>query len=212
MSKLPHKIRNSPSVALQADHALKIMDGSDRVTSAKGEEPRVPKGQAGGGQWTIESNPATNTLRITNPDGSVEERIGGSPAWRHNNPGNLRPFKDRTDAHDYGAIGATGPDKDRFLVFKNREDGEAATAQNLQHRADAGQTLEEAIKQYAPKKDRNDPVAYARNVAAAAGIEPGTKLNSAEGQKAMPKIIAAIHRQEGWVEGTIHRSTGGKPS
>jgi hypothetical protein len=209
--KFSHRIANSPSVALQTEHALKIMDKTDQAgAAAKGEEPRIPKGEPGAGEWTYESHPETNTLRIMAPDGSYEDRTGGSPAWRHYNPGNLRPF-DEKRPHDYGAIGASGPRGKQFLIFKSEEDGKAALEKDLKKRAATGQPLLEIMKHYAPKGDHNDPVGYAKTIADFAGISPSTKLNSPEGQQAMPKIFQAIHRQEGWVEGRINRSTESQP-
>src|SRR5437764_186651 len=85
--------------------------GSGRAVS---DEPRVPKGNSDGGQWTkagarppIESTASVHggTVTIIHADGKAEIRDGGTAEWRNNNPGNIEAG---SWANRHGAIGDDG--------------------------------------------------------------------------------------------------------
>ena len=65
-----------------------------------------------------ESNPTAFTqdgrVYIRGPGGHVEERSGGTRAWRNNNPGNI---EGSNFANTHGAIGGDG----RFAIFPSQE-------------------------------------------------------------------------------------------
>ncbi|MFZ2587734.1 MAG: hypothetical protein WAZ18_06435 [Alphaproteobacteria bacterium] len=74
------------------------------------------------------------------PNGRKEKWVGGSPAWRNNNPGNLRPAK----AHP-GQIGEAWG----FAVFPTKHAGKIAMRAQLRRKLYNNLTLEQAIYQYA---------------------------------------------------------------
>lgn len=89
----------------------------------------------------------------------------GTPAWRNNNPGNIK----------YGAFamscGATGKDASGFAKFPTYEIGFAAlkslvtnAAQGKMKSYKPTMTLVQFFSAYAPAEDNNDPVSYAREV------------------------------------------------
>lgn len=95
-----------------------------------------------------------------------EIRAGGDPAWRNNNPGNLR-FWDGADAA-WGSIGvATG----RFLIFPERALGFAAIKKNFDFKLSQLQdpTIMAMMENYAPAKDGNQPDVYADKIVHALG-------------------------------------------
>ena len=91
------------------------------------DEPRVPAGSPEGGQWTDGGNGNSDVVGVTvdefgnviieYADGSIETRIGGSIAWRNNNPGNIRAG---SFARSHGSIG-TGARG--FALFRNESAG-----------------------------------------------------------------------------------------
>jgi hypothetical protein len=89
-----------------------------------------------------------------------EKWIGGSPAWRNNNPGNLRPAR----AHK-GQIGeAFG-----FAVFPDEETGKQAMVEQLKRPLYSGLTLRQAIYVYAPPSE-NPTEKYLAYVVKKSGI------------------------------------------
>ncbi|WP_225747698.1 hypothetical protein [Eikenella sp. Marseille-P7795] len=106
-------------------------------------------------------------------DGSTYQRIGGSRAWRNNNPGNI-VYGD--SARRYGAIGhdqnAAGH---TMAVFPTEEAGRRAKAALLfESPKYRNLSLHDAIYRYAPPKDRqgrviNNTAAYYARVLNAVG-------------------------------------------
>ena len=84
-------------------------------------------------------------------DNSLEVRTGGHPAWRNNNPGNLRPTK-----FSYEKGGAIG-EANNFAIFPDVQTGIDAQIKLLKLNVYQKLTLERAIAKYAPKSDGNDP-------------------------------------------------------
>src|SRR6185295_2541464 len=85
-------------------------------------------------------------------DGSKVRYSGGDPAWRNNNPGNIKssPF-----AREHGAINSK---KEAFAIFPSYDVGRKALCALLKTEKYQRLTIGEALKPYAPKKDGNDPV------------------------------------------------------
>ncbi|MGH7035819.1 MAG: hypothetical protein ACREFL_18970 [Stellaceae bacterium] len=180
-------------------------------------EPRVPAGQSGG-QWTsgggngsastgvipaADNQPTPSgrsgghrTTIISHGDGTIETRSGGTPAWRNNNPGNMKAGR-FTDSH--GAIGSDGT----FAVFPDAD----TDYQAIQDRWSAPQhgqlTIAQAISTWAPKgKDANDPDSYANFVSRQTGLPLATKLGALTPEQ-VESVARAIRRKEGTVPGTV---------
>jgi RHS repeat-associated protein len=125
-------------------------------------------GQAG----SVSSGRRTTVIRV---NGSMEMRHGNI-AFRDNNPGNLRPGP---FTEDHGQIGVdvtkeSGP----FAVFEDSVTGEAALRALLATRRVQGRSILEEMAKFAPKKDRNDPVAYARMLADALHVDVNAPMSS----------------------------------
>jgi hypothetical protein len=103
---------NRKNIGEQSEKIVAYLD-NNAIDRGKGNgpgrdvsnEPRVPKGNPDGGQWTTGGGAGAagaaalngghashqgRTVTIIHPDGSTEIRNGGSRAWRNNNPGNLK--------------------------------------------------------------------------------------------------------------------------
>ncbi|BCJ45065.1 hypothetical protein GCM10010168_68650 [Actinoplanes ianthinogenes] len=91
----------------------------------------------------------------------------GTYAWLNNNPGNITGQPGGPDFGQY-------PGKfnwHHFLIFPTWDAGFAAIAQLLRGSGYAGLTVLAAFQKYAPASDGNDPARYAKDVAAAAGVD-----------------------------------------
>lgn len=96
----------------------------------------------------------------------------GSFAWLNNNPGNLTGVP---GGPDYGQF----PDKfnwHHFLIFPSWDTGFTAIAQFLRGPRYINLSITDAFSLYAPASDGNDPVRYAQDVAAAAGVSETTTI------------------------------------
>ena len=81
-------------------------------------------------------------------DGQEYKHVGGTRAWRNNNPGNIRmsDFSKRM-----GAIGSAGG----FAVFPDEQTGATAVKQLLKTKNYANKTIAGAISRYAPPSENN---------------------------------------------------------
>jgi hypothetical protein len=83
-------------------------------------------------------------------------RTGGNPAWRFNNPGNMRPPGRRVITTHIGR--ATMRDGKQFLIFPDYATGRAELKRLLRDPDSYAQrTLAQAIPKFAPQSDHNDP-------------------------------------------------------
>lgn len=133
------------------------------------------------------------TTVYTFADGTTELYIGGSPAWRNHNPGNMRPSR-----YHKGQIGTAFG----FAVFATAESGFAALKALLARPFYAQKTLTQAMAAYAPPADNNPTSAYTAFVALHAGLGPHSlmsTLNEAE----LTLVARAITTFEKATPGTI---------
>ncbi len=133
-------------------------------------------------------------VTITHKSGLIETRIGGSMAWRNNNPSNIMYSK---LAKKFGAIGRNG----RWAVFPDYETGQAASIALLKSKKYINLTIDEAIARRTPPNENNTPGAQAtvRKYSGFTGQEKISDLS--EGQ--MRRLVAAIQKQEGWKSGSV---------
>ena len=121
----------------------------------------------------------------------------GSFAWLNNNPGNLT-----AGGPSVGEI----PGKlnwHNFLIFETREDGIAAIGLFLKRNGYGPLSMRDAMKKYAPGRDRgNDPAAYARTLVAAIGppVTEQTTIDALNNDQ-MERLTTAIAGQEGTAAG-----------
>jgi len=133
------------------------------------------------------------SVTITRADGVTVTRTGARN-WRNFNPGNLVYGE---FAKQNGAIGSDG----RFAVFPDMETGQKAQ-EALLWGSDKykGLTLKEAIARYAPDNE-NDTANYVKTVVKLSGVSADTPMAKIVGAD-REKVLAAMHRMEGFAEGT----------
>lgn len=136
-------------------------------------------------------------VRYKSDSGELVDYIGGTWAWRNNNPGNLikGKFSDR-----HGAIGDAG----NFAVFPDYETGKRALRSLLKISKYQNQYLGEIFKHYAPKKDGNDPENYKKLVTQFTGLSADRKLSEFNDEE-LEKVMSAIIRVEGFKEGEVKK-------
>ncbi|MBR5354829.1 MAG: hypothetical protein IK122_01740, partial [Alphaproteobacteria bacterium] len=127
-------------------------------------------------------------------DGTKIKRIGGTVAWRNNNPGNI---KKSSFARNNGAVGET----DKWAVFPNEETGLIAITKLLRTDGYNQLSISEAIHKWAPASDNNHPVTYSRNVSKMTGLSINTKIKDISDNDLM-RVARAIQKVEGWAVGT----------
>ncbi|PZP39138.1 MAG: hypothetical protein DI585_05050 [Pseudomonas fluorescens] len=129
----------------------------------------------------------------TDEHGSTETRLGGSPAWRNNNPGNIRPSK-----YNKEQIGTAWG----FAVFPSEAAGLRAMQSLLSRPLYAKLTLEKAIFKYAPPSDNNPSSAYATYVSKHAEVALTEILGSLTPER-LTRLIRAMTKFESALPGTI---------
>ena len=127
-------------------------------------------------------------------NGTKIKRIGGTVAWRNNNPGNIRKSK---FAYANGAVGET----DKWAVFPDEETGLRAITKLLRTKNYSNLSVKEAIHRWAPFSDGNNPENYSRRVSNMTGLAADARLNTLSDNDLM-KIARAIQTVEGWGVGT----------
>ena len=159
--------------------------------------PDAPKGEAGEVAEVFVSTPDGKTIRaVLTPD---ELRIGGTLAWRNNNPGNLRL---KTAWSDYGAVGRAY----NFATFNTFEEGYAALKRYITRFGfnKDKHTIASFMRMYTPKTDVDDPASYAARIAKALNSDVNTPMNAFRGNdRALELFAKTIKRVEGSRPGKV---------
>jgi hypothetical protein len=112
-------------------------------------------------------------------------KVGGSLAWRANNPGNLRGASTKIDTVS-GAVGT-------FAVFATMDDGRAA--QRALYLGTYGDwTVTDAIKKLTPKEENDTPAYLAKLKAAGVDLDKDVKSQ-------IDKLMSAVEANEGMITG-----------
>ena len=136
------------------------------------------------------------TVYVTK-NGAKIKRVGGTAAWRNNNPGNIRKSK---FAYENGAIGET----DKWAVFPDEETGLRAITKLLRTNSYNQLSVKDAIHRWAPFSDGNNPENYSKRVSNMTGLSADAKINTLNDNDLM-KIARAIQIVEDWGVGTEQR-------
>jgi len=114
-------------------------------------------------------------------------KVGGSLAWRANNPGNLRDASTKISK----VPGASGT----FAVFATMEDGRAAQ-RDLYLNTYGAMTVKAAIEKLTPRNE-NDTDAYLKKLAAA-GVDLDKDVKSQ-----IDVLMSAVQANEGMITGVV---------
>jgi hypothetical protein len=129
-------------------------------------------------------------------DNRLMIRSGGTWTWRNNNPGNM---EHGNYSKNNGCIGYSGG----FAVFSTPEQGDIALRDLLKN-GYKGSSLQNMIKRYAPKKDKNSPQKYLKFILSKIGVKnPKTMVRDLD-SKQFEGLVTAIKKFEGWEIGHIN--------
>lgn len=140
------------------------------------------------------------TVHYFDENGEETLYIGGSFAWRTNNPGNMAKPGRRIVSTSIGYAQRTSNRKSIFLIFPDRATGDAERIRLLKEEY-GDSSIAAMIERYAPRKE-NDTDKYIATVAKATGVDKSTRLDDLTDDQ-FKKLTAAMARHEGWIPGTI---------
>ena len=129
-------------------------------------------------------------------DNTQYKHVGGTRAWRNNNPGNIRmsDFSRRA-----GAIGEAGG----FAVFPDEQTGQRAVKQLLRGKSYNNLTIANAVSRYAPPSE-NNTVAYQRSIERLTGLSINRRISDLSDAE-LDKVVGAIRQIEGWRPGRVEQ-------
>lgn len=139
------------------------------------------------------------TVHYVDENGQVTLKIGGSFAWRFNNPGNLAKPGTRTISTTIG-FGQRTSKSGQFCIFPDRETG-LAEMKRLIKEVYGKSKLSGMMYAYAPPKE-NDTEGYIATLCKSADISRDDVVGQLDDAH-FDKLIAAMCRKEGWVPGTV---------
>lgn len=135
-------------------------------------------------------------------NGAKTERIGGTIAWRNNNPGCIRYSSNMVA---FGAIGKA----DGFAVFPDEETGMRAIKSLLLSDSYRNLNISGAINKYAPPHE-NNTAHYISSLCNIVGVSRTTKICELNDEQ-MVSVINAIRKIEGWITGIELHTPAPKP-
>jgi LysM repeat protein len=127
--------------------------------------------------------------------------IGGSFAWRMNNPGNLAKPGRRVIAGIIGYAQRTSDPHSIFCIFGNREAGEKARISLLKE-VYGKSTIAATMAKYAPKSDGNDTEGYINYLCENAKVPRSTVINDMTPAQ-FDAMVKAMEVKEGNFPGKI---------
>ena len=139
----------------------------------------------------VEAFKIDNGVRYIFSNGEILDRIGGSIAWRNNNPGCIRYYRDNGN----GAIGSAN----RFAIFPDEETGMRAIKLLLLSSSYRNLTIRNAICIYAPPHE-NDTERYINSLCARVGVQSSTRICDLNDEQ-LNCVVNTIRTLEGWIVG-----------
>lgn len=127
--------------------------------------------------------------------------IGGSFAWRMNNPGNLAKPSRRVIAGIIGYAQRTSDPYSIFCIFENKEAGEKARIALLKE-VYGKSTIASTMAKYAPKSDGNDTEGYINYLCERAKVPRSTVINDMTPAQ-FDAMVKAMEVKEGNFAGKI---------
>jgi hypothetical protein len=140
------------------------------------------------------------TVHYFDENGEETLYIGGSFAWRTNNPGNMAKPGKRIVSTSIGYAQRTSSPKSLFLIFPDRATGDAERIRLLKE-VYGDNSIASMIEAYAPRNE-NDTDGYIATVSRATGVDKSTRLDALTGDQ-FKKLTAAMAKHEGWIPGQI---------
>ena len=144
-------------------------------------------------------------LKVLLSNDQLQERIGGTVAWRCQNPGNLM------NTRFSKSFGSVGEDHIGHAVFPTLADGNKAHYNLLFNRTSVYYTLTllDALKRYAPESDGNNPYKYQRFITERTGIKADRILKTLNNDE-RSIMLDYMQHFEGYKEGQVKDQLDGR--
>lgn len=131
-------------------------------------------------------------------DGTIYIRKGGTIPWRLQNPGDVRPNESNvTEFLQPLRLAIADTASGKFSMFGSEEDGWETKKKLLRSSLYRDCTVSDMAKVYAPEKDGNNPVKYAREVLAESGISPSLTMGDMD-DATLERVMEAMKKEEGY--------------
>ena len=143
--------------------------------------------------YAIETISTKTSVCYVLNNGDKIERVGGTLAWRNNNPGCIRYS---ANAVKMGAIGKANG----FAIFPDEKTGMRAIETLLCSDAYCDLSIGAAITKYAPPHE-NDTQSYIRKLSKMTGLPIKSKICDLNAEQ-IKQVVKTIKILEGWHEGT----------
>ncbi|MDW5419234.1 LysM peptidoglycan-binding domain-containing protein [Iodobacter sp. CM08] len=141
------------------------------------------------------------TVHYIAEDGTETLYIGGSFAWRLNNPGNLaKPGKKRVISSAIGYAQRTSR-SGMFIIFPDVETGRREKIKLIKE-VYGNSSLSQMIYAYAPPSDGNDTESYISELCQSVGMARDDVINSLDAIR-FDRLVAGIAKKEGYIPGKI---------
>lgn len=146
------------------------------------------------------------TVHYFDQSGDETLYIGGSFAWRMNNPGNMAKPSKRVVSNVIGYAQRTSNPKSIFLIFQDKDSGEKARVSLLKE-VYGKDTIASMMERYAPRSE-NDTDGYIDYLCKSAQV-PKTSVVGQLNDTQFNAMAAAMEKREGYIPGKIVKL--GKP-
>jgi len=147
------------------------------------------------GPPVIGDPPGKYTVQYFDEKGNMTMRIGGTRAWRNNNPGNLVKSS-YSMSKKRGAIGKSGDSEHTYPIYPDYETGHQALVVMLRGSVYSPLTLRAAMKRF----DSSQPK-YIDTIVSITGLSPDRTIKSLSDAE-FEQFWEAIEHTERWDVGT----------
>ncbi|MYN20306.1 LysM peptidoglycan-binding domain-containing protein [Rugamonas sp. FT107W] len=126
--------------------------------------------------------------------------IGGSFAWRTNNPGNMAKPHKRVVSNVIGYAQRTSSSNSLFLIFQDKDSGEKARV-SLLREVYGNSSIAAMMERYAPRPE-NDTDEYIKFICDRVNVPKTTVVNQMSDAQ-FKAMVAAMEKKEGYLPGKI---------
>lgn len=140
------------------------------------------------------------TVHYFDEDGNETLYIGGSFAWRTNNPGNMAKPSQRVITTSIGLAQRTSKPKSLFLIFPDKATGEVERIRLLKE-VYGKDTIAEMMERYAPRSE-NDTDGYVAFISKDANL-PSDSVVGKLSDSQFNAMASSMEKKEGYIPGKI---------
>ncbi|MDH5542057.1 MAG: hypothetical protein OEY64_03735 [Nitrospinota bacterium] len=129
-------------------------------------------------EWGTDTKTGEDYIRYIYSDGTDSYNLGGTKAWRNNNPGNIQ-----CSHHVKKYLKSVGCDEGGVAIFPDYETGYKAHEALLRKRSYLDLAIEEAVKRYTDGDSPETQEGYVNYITTQTGMLPAIKIAHAPSLK-----------------------------